>query len=570
MSEENPIDIPGAIAIIGMAGRFPQAKNLDEFWQNLRDGREVVTFFSDEELRAAGIDPQLIENPNYVPARAILEDAEQFDAAFFGYSPREAEIIDPQQRLFLECAWEVLENAGYDTERYNGLIGVYGGLSMNSYLINNVLANPDALATMGGYQVMLGNDKDFLTTRVSYKLNLKGPSVNLQTACSTSLVAVQMACQSLLNYQCDMALAGGVSINSPRKAGYLYQPGMILSPDGHCRGFDHQANGIVVGEGVGMVVLKRYSEALKDGDTIHAIIRGSAINNDGALKVGYTAPSVDGQSDAILMAQALGGVSPDFITYIEAHGTGTELGDPIEISALTQAFRTATDEKGFCAIGSVKTSIGHLDAAAGIAGLLKTVLALNHKTLPLNLNFEKPNPQIDFENSPFYVIAQTKEWNTDRLPRRAGVSSFGIGGTNAHVVVEEAPSIQSRQALHHEQLLLLSARSEAALETASLNLAHWLRNQPADSLADVAYTMQVGRKVFKYRRMLLCSSAAEAIATLEDDERKGTLKRPARGQRTYRWRSCSLDRDPNMSIWAWTCIKMKIISASRWMLVPRC
>lgn len=532
MSEfnSNPNDLPGAIAIIGLAGRFPQAKDLEAFWQNLKEGREVVSFFSEEELLEAGLSPEFIRHPNYVPARAILENAEDFDAGFFGYSPREAEIIDPQQRQFLECAWEALEIAGYDSDRYEGAIGVYGGLSMNSYLITNILANQDVANAVGAYQIMLGNDKDFLTTRVSYKLNLKGPSVNIQTACSTSLVAVQMACQSLLNYQCDMALAGGVSVSMPRKAGYLYQPGMIMSPDGHCRAFDHRAQGIVSGEGVGIVVLKRYADAVKDGDTIHAVIRGAAINNDGALKVGYTAPSVDGQAEAILTAQAVAGVEPQSITYIEAHGTGTELGDPIEISALTQAFRTGTEENGFCAIGSVKTHMGHLDAAAGVAGLIKTVLALQHKMIPPSLNFEKPNPRIDFDNSPFYVNSTLKEWKTDRLPRRAGVSSFGIGGTNAHVVLEEAPSQPAGKSNHAEQVLLLSARSEAALQAASRNLANWLRNNPSEKLADAAYTLQVGRKVFNHRRVVVCSSSGEAAAALESQNPKRVFSGQANTQ----------------------------------------
>ena len=520
MNEDNSNDLSGAVAIIGLAGRFPKANDLDAFWQNLIQGQEVVSFFSKEELKAAGVDENLINHPDYVPARAALENAEGFDAAFFGYSPREADVIDPQQRLFLECAWQALENAGYDPERAPGSIGVYGGVSMNSYLINNIIANPEVLETMGGYQVMLGNDKDFLTTRVSYKLNLKGPSVNVQTACSTSLVAVQLACQNLLNYQCDMALAGGVSVQSPRTAGYLYQPGMIMSPDGHCRAFDHKSQGIVAGEGVGMVVLKRYEEAVSDGDTIHAVIRGAAINNDGALKVGYTAPSVDGQTDAILMAQAVGGISPDTITYVETHGTGTELGDPIEISALTQAFRAGTQRDQFCAIGSVKTNMGHLDAAAGVAGLIKTVLALKHKILPPSLHFEKPNPRIDFTRTPFYVNTSAKEWTSNGQPRRAGVSSFGIGGTNAHVVLEEAPAQPRGQSRRAEQVLLLSARSEAALNAAAQNLANWLRNHPDTSLADAAYTLQVGRKVFKHRRAVFCAANEEASAALESADAK--------------------------------------------------
>ena len=518
MNQMTSNDLPGAIAIIGLAGRFPQARNLDEFWENLSEGHEVVTFFSDEELLAAGLDPELIKNPNYVPARAVVEDAEFFDAAFFGYSPREAQIIDPQQRVFLECAWEALEDAGYDPDRYHGSIGVYAGLSMNSYLLTNLLANPDALASSGAYQVMLGNDKDFLTTRVSYKLNLKGPSVNVQTACSTSLVAIHLACQSLLNYQCDIALGGGVSIGSPRKSGYIYQNGMIMSPDGHCRAFDHKAQGIVAGEGAGIVVLKRYSDAVNDGDTIHAIIRGTAVNNDGAVKVGYTAPSVDGQTEAILMAQAVADVDPRSITYIEAHGTGTELGDPIEISALTQAFRHSTQDTGFCAIGSVKTHMGHLDAAAGVAGVIKTVLALKNKKLPPNLNFEKPNPRIDFENSPFYVNASLKEWNTNQIPRRAGVSSFGIGGTNAHVVLEEAQPAPARMHKHSDHLLLFSASSEAAVNAIVNNFSAWLQRNPQASLADAAYTLKIGRKSFKHRRMLVTNSYSDAVAALEVED----------------------------------------------------
>jgi acyl transferase domain-containing protein/acyl carrier protein len=532
MSESDLNNLTNAVAVIGLAGRFPHAANLDEFWQNLKNGREVSTFFSQEELLAAGFDPAQIQDPNYVPVRAVLEGGDLFDAAFFGYSPREAQIIDPQQRVFLECAWEALENAGYDPERYRGAVGVYGGLSMNPYLVNNIYTNPDAAASVGFYQIMLGNDKDFLTTRVSYKLNLKGPSVNVQTACSTSLVAVHMACQSLLSYQCDIVLAGGVSVGSPRVGGYVYQPGMIMSPDGHCRAFDHKAQGIFSGEGVGIVVLKRYEEAMEDRDTIHAIIRGTAINNDGSLKVGYTAPSVDGQTEAILLAQASAGVKPSSITLVEAHGTGTELGDPIEVSALTQAFRTETQEKGFCGIGSVKTNMGHLDAAAGVAGLIKTILALKNETLPPSLNFEKPNPSIDFENSPFYVNTQARAWDTDRLPRRAAVSSFGIGGTNAHAILEEAqPPLPDYQKKRKNQLLLFSARSEAALSAATANFVDWLHKNPAADLADTAYTLQVGRKVFKHRRILVCATPEDAVSALEplDLKRVVTAQQDAQG-----------------------------------------
>jgi acyl transferase domain-containing protein/acyl carrier protein len=519
MSEQNVTAPVEAVAIVGLAGRFPHARNLDEFWARLLAGEELVTFFSAEELLASGVSADQVNDPSYVNARAVLEDADQFDASFFGINPREAELIDPQQRLFLECAWEALENAGYDPGRYAGAIGVYAGLSLNSYLFNNLARNPDVIVAAGGYQVMLASDKDFVATRTAYKLNLRGPAVTVQTACSTSLVAVQLACQSLLNYQCDMALAGGASVSAPRVAGYLYQPGMIMSPDGHCRPFDADGRGIVAGEGVGLVVLKRLSEALADGDTIHAVIKGSAINNDGANKVGFTAPSVDGQAEVIAMAQAMADVSPDSITYIEAHGTGTELGDPIEVAALTQAFRASTDARAFCALGSVKSNMGHLDAAAGIAGLLKTVLALQHGRIPPSLHFTRPNPNIDFESSPFYVNTSSREWpiSADGTPRRAGVSSFGIGGTNAHVVLEEAPRQQSVQpSARPSQLLLLSARTTGALESATDALASHLRSHAEQHLADVAHTLQTGRKVFGQRRIVVVSGdTLDAAGLLE-------------------------------------------------------
>ena len=431
-----PRDSLDRIAIIGMAGRFPGARNLDEFWRNLKNGVEAVEPFSDEELAARGVDPALLSHPHYVKSGVALEDIELFDASFFGFSPKDVELMDPQHRFFLECAWEALEVAGYDPGAYDGSIGVYAGASLSTYLLQNLVLNPEV---GGAYQIVIGTDKDFLTTRVSYKLNLRGPSVDVQTACSTSLVAVQMACQSLLSYQCDMALAGGVSVHAQQKTGYLYEEGGILSPDGHCRAFDARAGGTIGGDGVGIVVLKRLEEALADGDHIEAVILGAAINNDGSSKVGYTAPGVEGQAEVIAMAQALGRIDPETISYVETHGTGTILGDPIEVAALTRAFRAGTDKTGFCALGAVKTNIGHLDAAAGVAGLIKTVLALRHQQIPPSLNFEQPNPRIDFASSPFFVASELMEWPAANGPRRAGVSSFGIGGTNAHVVVEEAP-----------------------------------------------------------------------------------------------------------------------------------
>src|SRR3990172_7689263 len=433
-------DAADQIAVVGMAGRFPGAKNIEAFWRNLQKGVESIIFFKDEELESLNLDAALLGDPSYIKARAILEDAESFDAGFFGFKPKEAELTDPQQRIFLECAWEALENAGYDPENYPGAIAVYAGAGSNTYLLNHLYPNHTAYE-LSSLAAMIGNDKDFLATRVSYKLNLRGPSVSVQTACSTSLVAVSMACNSLLSYQCDMALAGGVAVSFPQRRGYLYQEGGILSGDGHVRAFDERGQGMRAGHGAGIVVWKRLSEALADGDTIWAVIKGTAMNNDGAQKVGYTAPSVDGQAEVIALAQALADVTPDTISYVEAHGTGTPLGDPIEIAGLTQAFRLGTEAKNFCAIGSVKTNVGHLDIAAGVTGLIKTVLALRHKQLPPSLNFERPNPKIDFANSPFYVNTELREWETAGTPRRAGVSSFGIGGTNAHVVVEEAPVV---------------------------------------------------------------------------------------------------------------------------------
>jgi acyl transferase domain-containing protein/acyl carrier protein len=501
------------IAIIGMSGRFPGAKNIEEFWQNLRDGVESISVFTNEELTDAGIAPGLLDNPNHVKAGAVLEDVEYFDASFFGFNPKEAEMTDPQHRIFLECAWEALENAGYDTQRGESRIGIYAGASLNNYLSFNL--NRDQIGSADSFQKLIGNDKDFLTTRVSYKFNLKGPSLTVQTACSTSLVATTLACQSLLNYQCDMALAGGVSIRVPQKTGYLYQEGGILSPDGHCRAFDADARGTIIGNGVGVVVLKRLEDAIADGDRIHAVIKGSAINNDGSEKVGYTAPSVNGQADAIAEALALAGVDPGTITYIETHGTGTVLGDPIEITALSNVFGANTEKKNFCAIGSVKTNIGHLDAAAGVTGLIKTVLALKHKLIPPSLNFQQPNPEIDFANSPFYVNTQLREWKENSTPRRAGVSSLGIGGTNAHVVLEEAPTVKASGSSRPWQLLVLSAKTESALETATTNLLAHLKQYPDLKLADVAYTLALGRRAFEHRRILVCQTLEDAVTALE-------------------------------------------------------
>jgi amino acid adenylation domain-containing protein len=512
-SENN--DLAEGIAIIGMECRFPGAKNIDVFWRNLREGVEAISFFTDQELKDAGVDPSLLQNPYYVKAGAVLEDIELFDASFFGFNPREVEITDPQHRLFLECSWSALEQAGYNPETYKGRIGVYAGVGMNTYLLSNIYQNRDIMGSMGDFQVLLGSDKDFLSTRVSYKLNLRGPSITLQTACSTSLVAVYISCQSLLNYQCDMALAGGVSIRVPHRAGYLYQEKGVLSPDGHCRAFDANAGGFVLGNGAGIVVLKRLEDALADGDCIYAVIRGSAINNDGSAKVSYTAPGVEGQAEVIAKALALAEVHPETISYVETHGSATALGDVVEIAALTQAFRAHTQKRGFCAIGSVKTNIGHVDAAAGVAGLIKTVLALRHRQIPPSLHFERPNPHIDFANSPFFVNTTLAAWKAGDTPRRAGVSSFGIGGTNVHLILEEAPAAVVPEPTSFWHLLVLSARSNSALETATDHVVAHLKQYPELTFADVAYTFQVGRNAFGHRRMLVCIDQEDAITALE-------------------------------------------------------
>jgi amino acid adenylation domain-containing protein len=515
-----------AVAIVGMAGRFPGARDLEEFWENLRGGVESVSFFSREELAEDGVEPPLLDDPNYVAAAAVLEGADEFDAQFFGMTPREAEITDPQQRLFLECAWQAVESAGYDAARYAGRVGVFAGVSMSTYL-QHVVSDAELLRSAGAFSVLIGNDKDHLPTRVSYKLNLRGPSVNVQTACSTSLVAVHLACRSLLDGECDMALAGGASVRASQRSGYLYQEGGIHSPDGHCRAFDARAAGTLPGNGVGVVLLKRLRDALADGDTVHAVILGSAVNNDGSQKVGYTAPSVEGQAEVVAAAQRAAGVGAETITYVEAHGTGTPLGDPVEVVALTQAFRAQTEKTGYCAVGSLKTNVGHMDAAAGVAGLIKTVLALKHKAIPPSLHFREPNPRIDFAASPFFVNDGLRRWEALDTPRRAGVSSFGIGGTNAHVVLEEAPEpALAADASRGPQLLLLSARSAAALDAMTANLAARLERDPAADIADVAYTLQTGRREFTYRRAVVVRGASDASVALNTPSRVRTAAPP--------------------------------------------
>jgi len=518
----NPESNESDIAIVGMAARLPGARDIAEYWRNIRDGVESVQVFTDEQLLAEGESAENLRKPNYVRAGAPLNGMEMFDGEFFGFSPRESAIMDPQHRHFLECAWEALENAGHPPERFKGPIGVFGGCGMGSYFYFNVCSNRELVDSVGLFLLRhTGNDKDFLATRLSYLLDLKGPSVGVQTACSTSLVAVHLACQSLLAGECEMALAGGVTIEFPHRRGYFYHEGEVLSPDGHCHAFDHRGQGTVFGSGTGIVALRRLQDAIEDGDHIHAVIKGSAVNNDGAGKVGYLAPSVDGQAAAVAEAHAVANVGAETIGYIECHGTGTYMGDPIEIAALTQAFRQSTKRTGFCRIGSVKTNIGHLDTAAGVAGLIKVALALQHRQIPPSLNFERPNPTIDFASSAFLVNDKLVEWRrqTQSTPRRAAVNSLGVGGTNAHVVVEEAPERPSSAAARREfQLLTLSARSKKSLDEFQRRLATHLREHPEQNLADVAYSLHLGRRAFAQRRVLAVRDGQEAIALLESQE----------------------------------------------------
>jgi amino acid adenylation domain-containing protein len=502
------------IAIIGMVGKFPGANNVDEFWQNICNGVESHTLFKDEE-----IDPsenrELRSEPNYVKAKGIVEGAELFDASFFGISPREAEVMDPQARVFLELAYEALENVGYTAASFLGQIGLYAGSGQNTYFERHLCGRSEIIDRVGAFQTMLANEKDFVTTRISYKLNLTGPSLSINTACSTSLVAIIQAFQGLKSYQCDMALAGGISINTPQNRGYLSEEGGMLSPDGHCRPFDAKGQGTLFNNGAGIVVLKRVKDAIKDGDRIYAVIRGVGMNNDGSDKVSFTAPSVNGQMKAILQAQLSAGIDPETISYIETHGTATRLGDPIEIEALTQAFRMQTNEKQFCAIGSLKSNVGHLVAAAGVSGVIKTALALLHRQIPPSLNFESPNPEIDFANSPFYVNTKLTDWQNKEHPRRAGVSSFGVGGTNAHIILEEAPILEPSGSSRPYQVLLLSAKTETALKQKTEQLTAHLQKHPELNLADVARTLQQGREVFDRRRFVVCRNGIEAIENLK-------------------------------------------------------
>jgi phthiocerol/phenolphthiocerol synthesis type-I polyketide synthase E len=503
---------PEPIAIVGMAGRFPMAKNVREFWSRLYNAEDCISRLTPEQLEAEGIDPAIFEDPDYVAAAPVLENIEQFDAEFFGITPREAELMDPQHRIFLECCWEALEDAGYDPKHCGQAMGVFAGARADTYLLN-IFSHPGLVQAVGPVHLGLGNDLAFLSSRVSHFLNLTGPAVSVHTACSTALVAVHIACEHLRQLRCDAALAGGIAINVPQHVGYRYEEASLQSPDGRCRAFDASARGMVFGSGAGVVVLKRLRDALANRDSICALILGSAINNDGANKASFTTPSAQGQVNVIREALRNADVSPDTIGYIECHGTGTPLGDAIEVRALIKAFGEGAP--GSCAIGSVKTNVGHLDAAAGISGLIKTALSLRHQTIPASLHYERPNPQISFAGTRFYVNTITSPWEQAAGPRRAGISAFGVGGTNAHIVLEEAPSLPQSASEEALQVLPLSARSGKALNRACRDLAEHLREHPHLNLSDIAFTLQEGRHPFGFRRALVCKGTEDAIAALD-------------------------------------------------------
>ncbi|MDQ1351190.1 MAG: hypothetical protein QG657_1492 [Acidobacteriota bacterium] len=499
------------IAVTGMAGRFPGANNIHEFWNNVKDGKESISFFTDEELLADGLDPALLEQPHYVKASGIMAGIGYFDAPFFGYISKEAEIMDPQIRIFHECVWTALEDAAYIPESYDGLIGLFAGATPNSNWQARVVLSGKG-NEIGDFAAIQLSQKDYLTLRISYKLDLKGPSFIIYTACSTSLVAIHLGCQSILNGECDTALAGGITAIRFHKRGYIYQEGMIGSPDGHCRAFDAGSKGFAAGDGVGVVVLKRLQDAIADKDHIYAVVKGSAINNDGIRKAGFTAPSVEGQAEVIKMALQMAEVEPESIGYVETHGTATPLGDPVEIEGLKIAFNTS--KKGFCAIGSLKTNIGHLDCASGVAGFIKTVLILKYSWIPPSLYFEIPNPGIDFINSPFYINTKTTAWTNEHYPLRAGVSSFGQGGTNAHIILEKWPETLSSNTGTYYYLIIFSAKTAVALEQMTKNLILYLKSNHGVNIADVAYTLLVGRSNFKYRKMFVCTGIDDAISIL--------------------------------------------------------
>ncbi len=512
------------VAIVAMAGRFPGAGDVEAFWRNLCEGRDSITVFRDEELDPA-ISAGDRGDPAYVRARGVIDGVEDFDAAFFGISPREAELMDPQQRIFLELCWQCLERGGHVPDATPGPVGVYAGMYNATYFQRHVVAHPELIDKIGAFQVMLGNEKDYIATRVAHKLNLTGPAISVHTGCSTSLVAICQAVYALRAGQCDMALAGGVSVTCPPRSGYIYQEGAMLSPDGHTRTFDANAQGTVFSDGAAVVLLKRLSDAIADGNPVYALIRGCAVNNDGGNKASFTAPSSDGQAAVIAMAHDDAGINPRDISYVEAHGTATPLGDPIEIEALGKAFRRGSADIGFCRIGSVKSNVGHTVIAAGATGLIKTTLALAEGRIPASVHFDSPNPVIDFAGSPFVVNAEMSDWPRCGLPRLAGVSAFGVGGTNAHVILEEAPALPPSDGADGPQLLVLSARTPAALQQAAAELAQHLDTHAGTNLADVAWTLAVGRKAFAHRLAVVAESPADAATQLRSEESSAAAAR---------------------------------------------
>src|SRR5690606_14729206 len=505
------------IAVVAMAGRFPGAADGEAFWQNLCEGRDTITHFDADTLDPA-VPPAERANPDYVPARGVINDVDLFDAAFFGIGPREAELMDPQQRIFLELCWECLERGGHAPGGARGPVGIFAGMYNATYFQRHVSRHPELIDKVGAFQVMLGNEKDYIATRVAHKLNLTGPAISVHTGCSTSLVAICQAVDSLRAGRCDMALAGGASVTCPPNSGYVYQEGSMLSPDGRTRTFDAGAKGTVFSDGAAVVLLKRLPDALADGDEVIALIRGGAVNNDGSNKASFTAPSSAGQAALVAMAHDDARVDPRSIGYVETHGTATPLGDPIEIEGLTKAFRRGTDDVGFCRIGSVKSNVGHLVIAAGATGVIKTALSLQQRCIPASLHFESPNPAIDFAGSPFVVNSQMTPWPDGAAPRRAGVSAFGVGGTNAHVVMEQAPAREASEPAQGPQLLVLSARTPTALAQAATRLGEHFAATPGINLADAAWTLAVGRRAFPHRLALVAADPADAAAQLRGSE----------------------------------------------------
>jgi len=505
-----------SVAIIGIAVRMPKALTVPQFWENLINGKESISVFNQEELIKSGISPEAIAHPNFIAAKGVMEEAEMFDAAFFGISPREAELMDPQHRVLMECAWDAMENAGYVSDEYSGRVSIFTSAGMNTYLPFNLMSNPDLLEQVGGVQLSIYCDKDFLPTRIAYSMNIRGPAIDIGTACSSSLVSTHLACQHLTTYQSDMALVGGITIHLPQISGHVHEPGAAYSPDEHCRPFDATPSGLIDGNGAAVIILKRVQDAIADGDQIYGVIKGSAINNDGSNKVGYSAPSIQGQAEVIIEAQANADVHPETISYVEAHGTATPLGDPIEVAGLTQAFRHGTQKNNFCGLGSVKSNIGHVDKAAGLAGLIKTTLALHHEMIPPSLHWKEPNPKLQLQDSPFYVVQTAQPW--DRIPqqpRRAGISSFGVGGTNAHVILEEAPIREPGSIGRPNHIITGSAKSKAALDRKLQQLIQVFSKDTHLDIANIAYTLNTGRKSFNHRFSFRCSSHQEALQIIK-------------------------------------------------------